>query len=188
MGLADQPGLRVNGQELSENSILLIWPGADTWTFIPESCAYYVAHFEASDFLTCLEHLYPSIKSMITTSGIGLYHCLPDYVESLRNLLVDGLYGQMGCAAAIKELYSDLRFNVLDMLAATYSTQNTNRGAADSRRKVALKTCKYIEANFQRTITLEELTRGVNCSHRTLQRIFRETFDLTILTSNNKQN
>lgn len=50
-----------------------------------------------------------------------------------------------------------------------------------NRTRVAKQTREYIEGHYNRTVSMEDLCRATDVSVRTLQRSFREYFDLTIM-------
>ena len=44
------PAFCFNGDDFSEDRVMLIWPEAETYVSIPESCSMYVMHFNAREF------------------------------------------------------------------------------------------------------------------------------------------
>lgn len=174
------PALSVNGQEVSETSLMLIWPGSSTFTCFPGSGSMYVSHFEAADFLEKLDHRNPSLCSRISTSGAALYACRGDAVKSLRTYMGHALRSSGSGKAAENEICSILESIIFDTVETAYHHSELNVNIVGSRRHIAMIAREFIESRCLGAITMSDVHREVPASIRTIERAFLETFGMTV--------
>jgi AraC family ethanolamine operon transcriptional activator len=172
--------MKLNSMEFSDDYLLLIWPGTETYLSMPEMGSMFVTHFDVSKLQESLELRHPALCKKIPQQGAGLYTCRRDYLESLRLYITYTLYGPQRSTALERETFSMLQSLILDTLATAFEKVNTDQFITGSRTAIALKAREYIDAHHHRRISLNELHREVHAGDRTLERAFLQTFDLSI--------
>jgi AraC family ethanolamine operon transcriptional activator len=174
------PAFCFNGENLSEDNVMLIWPEAETYVSVPESCSMYTMHFDTREFLDRMECLYPEISRGISVPGTSLYKCRPDLVDRLRPHMALTLYGGRRKGPAQKEMFLLLQDMIFEALASSVHHKKAEEYLKGSRKSIAFKARSFIDVNYNKTISLDDLCREARCGARTLERAFLETFEMPI--------
>jgi AraC-like DNA-binding protein len=166
----------VSGSTISDDKLLIVHEGTGVDIVSPDLLGSESICISTSRFNELAEVLYPSMKLQEITSAIKGD---TTQLHALRNGILELMNQQ---AEPDDEQLSNLLSSIISWTAKSISnsSDNGNLYSISEKARIARLAQQFINANFREEVRIEDICRASGVGVRTLQRSFREYFDLTL--------